>query len=121
MALADAPTTTVPLRRDETGTLRVGGTRVVLDLVIAAFNDGATPEEIVQRYDSLRLADVYAVLAYYLDHRADIDAYLAQRQEEAAALRAKIEANADVRGLRERLLARRAERQAAVGQTSTAE
>ncbi len=55
----------VPLRREESGAIRIGQTRVLLELVIRAFEDGATPETIVQRYSSLSLADVYAVIAYY--------------------------------------------------------
>jgi hypothetical protein len=98
----------------------VGDTRVILDLVIAAFNEGATPEEIVQRYSSLRLADVYAVVAYYLDHRAEFNAYVRQREAEAEALRAEIEAHSDVPGLRERLLARRAAGRAGRGAAGAA-
>ncbi len=69
----------VPLHPDAAGVLRVGDTRVSLDSVIAAFHNGATPEEIVQQYDALSLADVYAVIGYYLEHQADIDSYLAAR------------------------------------------
>ena len=56
-------TKTVPLHFDAVGVLRVGGTRMSLDSVLAAFHDGATPEEIVQQYDAVSLADVYAVSA----------------------------------------------------------
>ena len=56
----------VPLRKAEDGTWRVGNTRVLFDLVVYAFNNGRTPEEIVQSYDTLQLEDVYAVIAYYL-------------------------------------------------------
>ena len=48
----------IPVARDAHGVYRVGGTRVTLDLVVRAFNRGATAEEIVQKYDSLRLPDV---------------------------------------------------------------
>ena len=78
----DAP----PLRIDETGTVRVGKTRVVLEAVVQAFRDGATPEQVVQDYDTLELADVYGVVAYYLRHREEVDAYLADRDREAAEL-----------------------------------
>ena len=39
-----------PLREDATGALRVGNSRVLLEIVVRAFQDGATPETIVQRY-----------------------------------------------------------------------
>jgi len=39
---------------DSHGVLRVGGTRVTLDTVIAVFKEGATPEEIVYRYPRVK-------------------------------------------------------------------
>jgi hypothetical protein len=57
---------------------------VTLDTVIGAFNAGATAEEIVQQYPSIALADVYSVIAYYLRHQADVQTYLAERQQQAA-------------------------------------
>ncbi len=54
---------TSPLRRDATGALRVGRSRLLLELVIHAFQDGATPEVIAQRYPSAALADIYAIIA----------------------------------------------------------
>lgn len=97
----------VPLRTDVTGVLRVGETRVSLDSVIVAFNDGATPEEIVQQYDVLSLADVYAVIGYYLENQSEIDSYLAERVREREQLRQELEARHQPNGIRQRLLARR--------------
>ena len=97
----------VPLSLDAAGVLRVGGTHVSLDSVLAAFHDGATPEEIVQQYDVLSLADVYAVISYYLEHQQDIDAYLAARRTQRAQLRQEIETRHTPHGIRQRLLARR--------------
>ena len=54
-----------PLREHAAGALRVGNSRVLLELIIRAFEDGATPEAIVQRYSTLALPDVYAVIAYF--------------------------------------------------------
>ena len=53
----------MPLQTDADGVIRVGGTRVTLETVVEAFQQGATAEEIVQQYPSLALAEVYAVLA----------------------------------------------------------
>lgn len=97
----------VPLHFDAGGVLRVGGTRVSLDSVIAAFHDGATPEEIVSQYDTLSLADVYAVIGYYLEHQADIDSYLAARRLQREQLRQEVETHHPPHGVRQRLLARR--------------
>jgi uncharacterized protein (DUF433 family) len=95
-----------PLRRETDGTMRVGRTRVTLDAVVGAFNDGCSAEEVLSKYPSLQLADIYAVFAHYLRHRAAIDAYMERRQQEAAALRVKIEKLCPPDGFRERLLAR---------------
>jgi uncharacterized protein (DUF433 family) len=82
----------VPLRQDETGAIRVGQTRVLLDLVVQAHQDGDTPEEIASRFESLRLADVYAVIGYYLSHREVVDEYLSRHEEAAAEVIRKIKA-----------------------------
>ena len=96
----------VPLTADAHGALRVGATRVTLDVVVAAFEQGATPEAIVQDFPTLRLADVYAVLAYVLQHREAVEAYLQERRAEAEDLRQWAEARTDAEGLRARLRAR---------------
>ena len=98
----------VPLRTDDDGVVRVGGTRIPLDTVIVAFRLGETAEGIVESYPTLRLADVYQVLGYYLLHREAADTYIAQREGEATQLREEIEADFDPTGVRARLLARRA-------------
>lgn len=106
----------IPLVVDSDGVARVGGTRVTLSTLIEAFADGATAEEIVYQYPSLQLADVYAVLTYYLRRRPDVDEYLRQRQEEAEGIRKRNEATYSAKGMRDRLLARqKAHRTAAHG------
>jgi uncharacterized protein (DUF433 family) len=100
---------TVPLHNDAHGTVRVGGTRVTLQTLVASFLDGATPEQIIQDFDTLKLADVYAVIAYYLTNRPAVDAYLDDQRKEGEEIRRKMEAIFDQAGLKERLLARRKE------------
>lgn len=77
-----------PLTEDSTGTIRIENSRVLLELVIRAFQDGASPETIVQRYDTLSLADVYSTVAYFLRHQENVEAYLAQREKKAEEIRA---------------------------------
>lgn len=98
----------IPLTTDTDGVVRVANTRITLDTLIAAFGEGATPETIAQQYPSLSLADVYAVIGYYLNHRPEVHAYLQQRNQAAAEIRQDNEARFDPDGVRARLLARRA-------------
>jgi uncharacterized protein (DUF433 family) len=103
----DDLTMTIPLRTDESGAIRVGQTRVLLELVIHAYYLGETPEGIVDSYPTLKTADVYAVIAYYLAHRAEIDEYVRQRDAQAEQVIRDLEANLTpaARALRTRLRA----------------
>src|SRR5690349_15237312 len=87
----------VPLSVDETGAIRVGQSRVTLDVLLQYWRMGMTPEEIAQGLDTLTLADVHGALAYYFRHEAEIDDYLLRRGEEAEKLRQEIEAANAVR------------------------
>ncbi len=101
-----------PLNTNADGVVRVGNTRVTLDTVIGVFKQGTTAEEIVYRYPSLRLADVYATIGFYLNHQQEVETYLQQRQQQAQEIRKMNEARFDPQGLRDRLLARKAEKSA---------
>jgi uncharacterized protein (DUF433 family) len=102
MVSTQSITQVVPLV-NVSGVWRISGTRVPLDSILFAFNEGAKPEEIVERFPSVALADVYAVIAYYLRNRDEVDNYLAAR----AAQRDEFESRHDQSGLLDRLLARR--------------
>lgn len=103
-------TDSVPLIRDERGVLHVEGTRVPLEVVLEAFRDGATPEEIAQDHSALALSQVYAVVAYALRHPQEMDTYLERRRRERSTFRARVEAENPWSDLRDRLLARTAQR-----------
>jgi uncharacterized protein (DUF433 family) len=102
-----APPERVPIETDADGVIRVGGTRVTLDTIAAAFDAGATAEEIAQQYPSVSLADIYSVIAYYLRHQSEVRTYLADRQRHASQVRQENEQRFDPVGIRDRLLARR--------------
>jgi uncharacterized protein (DUF433 family) len=97
----------VPLWTDEHGVVRIEGTRVTLDTLISSYKRGHSAEEIVEQYPSVSLADVYAVIGYYLRRRDEVERYLEERQREAREIRARHEAKCDPGNIRERLLARR--------------
>lgn len=100
----------VPLRVDETGTIRVGNTRITLDVLLGYLLQGVTPEQLVSEewYPALSLTDIHRILAYYNRHQAELDQYLRRRREEADTRQKEIEATqptfAEVKA---RLLARR--------------
>lgn len=78
----------------------------MLELVIHAYQQGESPAGIIEMYPALELGEVYAVIAYYLAHRAEVDEYLLRCDEEAAALRRKIEASQRPGPTKDELLAR---------------
>src|SRR5437868_14534391 len=82
----------VPLHVDDTGAIRVGQSRVTLDVLLQYWRHGMKPEEIARGLDTLSLADVLGALAYYLRHQTELDEYLRRREEEAETLRQQIEA-----------------------------
>ena len=87
--------------------IRIGGSRVTLDTILYAFKRGANAEEILKRYPSLQLADIYSVIGYYLRHRAEVDAYLKERETFAAEVRRQNESRSPKAGIRARLMSRR--------------
>ena len=96
-----------PLYATDEGVVRIKGTRVSLDTVIVAFQNGSTAEQIAYKYPSLNLADIYAVITYYLRHRQPVETYLAQQRQETENIRQEVEERFSPVGVRERLLARR--------------
>ena len=104
---AEPVTEVIPLRTDEHGVIRVSNTRVTLDTVVAAWENGSTPEQIAQDYDTLALADIHLVIGYCLAHRSEVAAYLEQRRRFREEVRRQNEARFPPDGIRERLLARR--------------
>ncbi|MGV0029099.1 DUF433 domain-containing protein [Phormidesmis priestleyi] len=98
----------VPLFINADGIALVSKTRIPLSTVVEGFKQGATPEEIVEQFSSLDLADVYAVISYYLRHQDEVEAYLQEQQKFAQQVREENERRFPSQGLRDRLLARRA-------------
>ncbi|MBI1787872.1 MAG: DUF433 domain-containing protein [Acidobacteria bacterium] len=96
-----------PLQVDAHGVCRVAGTRVTLLTVIDAFQEGASPEEIYQEYPSVPLADVYAVIAFYLSRSEEIDSYLETVIEQEFKVIDQIKTRSPLADIRRRLLARK--------------
>lgn len=108
LLVSDLP---IPLRSDDSGVLRVGSTRVSLDSVVAAYVDGSSVEQIAEDFPTLDLADIHAVISYYLRHTKEVEEYLCEQRRSADAVRQEIEAIVVPPGIRQRLLARRAQKE----------
>jgi uncharacterized protein (DUF433 family) len=105
MMVFEAPP--VPLVSDTFGTIRVAGTRVQLETVIYAYQQGYTAEETVSQFPTLNLADVYGVITYYLNNRMEVDEYLSSQKQRADDLQQEIEARPAYQEFRTKILARR--------------
>lgn len=98
-------TPVLPLKADSSGTIRVGGTRVRLDTIVYAFNQGYTAEEILSQFPALELADIYGVISYYLNNREAVDEYIQQQEIEAAQIKEQLESRPGYQEFRRRLQA----------------
>ena len=105
-SIVTGPTESIPLKVSNE-VVYISNTRVTLDSVVDAFSEGATPEEIAYQYPSLELADVYAVVGYYLHHRTELDNLLEHQRQRALSVRQQNESRFPPTGIRARLLARR--------------
>jgi uncharacterized protein (DUF433 family) len=68
------------VRLDEHGAYRIGSTRVMLDSVVGAYQQGHSPETIRQQYPALSLEEVYGSITYYLANQEQVHEYL-KRQD----------------------------------------
>ena len=100
-------TQSIPLQKGANGTWHVSGTRVPVDTVIKSYLNGENAEEIAENFDTVRLADIYAILSYYLERPSEMTAYLQHRDQEATQIRQRIETQHPPHNIRQRLLARR--------------
>lgn len=115
MSLMNAPekfqATSPPLYWDEAGGIRIGSSRVTLDSLLASYHNGSTPEEIAIQYSVLHLEDIYSTIAYYLNHRQEIDNYLEKRDRQAQAIRQELSQKHNLGDLRQRLLERQSQKE----------
>jgi uncharacterized protein (DUF433 family) len=98
----------VPLTRLENGVYRVTDTRISLERIVEHYKVGRTPEQIVDAFDTLRLADVYSIIGFYLDHKEMVEEYLREQEQEGDKMQRMIEAAQPQRpGFKEELLRRK--------------
>jgi uncharacterized protein (DUF433 family) len=94
MTAATLPTEplSLPFQQDEYGTYRIGNTRIPLERVIECYRRGDSATDIVRSFPDLRLADVFAVLSYYLNHEEEVNEYCCRQEETGREVVARIEA-----------------------------
>ncbi len=83
-----------PIHVDEFGVCRISGTRVTLESIVGGFLQGETPEQIHEGFPTVPLSDVYTVIAYYLKHHDQVDAYLKQTEDNEERVRRSIDSQA---------------------------
>ncbi len=107
--MADLATTLpAPLKAWDDGTIRVGSSRVLLDLVVHHFKQGATAEQIQHSFPSLSLRDVYGAIFYYLEHAEEVEKYLEDQEKQADEVERLVRASQDGKSLQNHLRERRA-------------
>lgn len=73
---------------DEHGCARIAGTQYKVRILAAQWTAwDLSPEELCEQHDGLSLSQIYSALAYYVDHKVEIDAEIEQRAQKADELR----------------------------------
>ena len=85
------------------GAIRVRGTRVPLDVIVQAFDAGATPEEVCLQYPTVTLENAYSAIAYYLNNRDAVEKYLKRRGARYEKMRRDSESRPGAAQIRQRL------------------
>lgn len=65
--------------------IRIKGTRIGVEYILSAYQEGASPEEIALRYSTLSLEQVHAAITYYLHNQADMELYLRRWAQDGEA------------------------------------
>jgi len=73
---------------DERGTARIAGSRSRVINIACDTMNGMTPAQIHEQYPHLSLAQIHAALAYYYDHKSQIDEEIRRELTEVDSLRA---------------------------------
>jgi uncharacterized protein (DUF433 family) len=75
---------------DDKGVARIAGSRSrVIDIVLDTQAYQLTPAQIHQEHPHLSLAQIYAALSYYHDHKVELDADIERRFQAAEEMRKK--------------------------------
>ena len=89
------------------GEITLTGHRIGLYHVVHAYQQGFSPEMLVCQYPTLPLALVHKVIAFYLENRAEVDAYVTACRTDLDRQQAAAPRHVDMAALRQRLDAKR--------------
>ena len=70
------------ITRDPDGHIHVTGHRIGLFHIVKYYNDGYSPEMLVEQFPTLPLSLIHKVIAFYLENRSEVDAYVANYEAE---------------------------------------
>ena len=77
------------------GRIRIDGTRITVHRIAVLYKQGHSPEEIIQTYPHLSLAQVYSALAYYHANREEIEDELSAADSQFDELKRQAELKGD--------------------------
>ena len=80
--------------------IRIKGRRIGVEHIVYAYNEGYSPEQIANKFSGLDLKVIYTLIAYYLHHRPEVDAYIAQLDTETEISRQAWEKERSLASLR---------------------
>ncbi len=95
------------LAQDSHGYIHLAGHRIGLRHVVEPYNDGYTPEMLQAQFPTLSLALIHKTIAFYLENRAEVDAYIRSCRTVVDAQASAPQPGPDAAELRRRMEARR--------------
>jgi uncharacterized protein (DUF433 family) len=96
------------LTQDDGGYIHVADHRIGLQDVVYYYREGFSPEALLDVFPTLSLALLHKIIAFYLDHQTDVDAYVTQSEQDMERQRAATARGPDIAELRRRLAAKQA-------------
>lgn len=104
------------MNKTSDGTIRIGNTRVALESIVHHFSMGATAERIAQKFPSLKSAEVYGAISYFLENQEAVAEYILHQEKDSDETQNEFESKfqSETKALRNRILARWKKRQNAL-------
>ncbi len=96
------------LTRDSDGYVHITGHRIGVEDIVHFYNQGSSPEMLLETFPTLSLAVIHKVLGFYLDHQVEVDASIAANEAELERQRTTAPRGPDLAELRRRLKAKQA-------------